>query len=141
MVKIHLFRDQFETSPKNLEYVKILAEYVTMVHAPYFLQSPLVILAPRQDREFWVVIMKYQTCFDEGDIQYEMLESVLRIMQMNHLWYFTEELVIFGLFNDEKSKAMTESLSLNPRPRHFKPGTLTSNIYQSNENYSIGDCE
>ena len=67
-----------------------------------------------------------------------MVESVLRIMQMNQLWYLTEELVIFiALLNHEERKAMAESLLLNPRPRHFKPNRLTSNFYQSNENYSM----
>ena len=73
MVKIHLFRDQFETDPKNLEEVKILAEYVALVQGPYF----LAISAPRQDKDFWLdIIMKYQTCFDEGDIQYEICSSL-----------------------------------------------------------------
>ena len=55
-----------------------------------------------------------------------MLEAVLRIMQMNHLWYLTEELVIFALFDDNlddgKRKSMAHNLLSTPRPIQLKPG-------------------
>ena len=126
LLKIYLFRHEFETEPEQLEHVKILAEYVALVHTPYFLKSPLAVSAPRQDRDFWVDIHKYQACFNPGDVEYAMLESVLRIMQINHLWYLTEELVIFALFDDnltdDERKSIAHNLLSSPRPRSFKTG-------------------
>ena len=126
LLKIYLYLDQYQIDPEQIEHVKILAEYVALVHAPYFLQSPLAVSAPRQDRDFWVDIHNYQKCFKEGDVEYDMLEAVLRIMQMNHLWYLTEELVIFALFDDNlddgERKSMAHNLLSTPRPIQFKPG-------------------
>ena len=126
LLKIFLYRDQFPIDVEQIEHVEILAEYVALIHAPYFLQSPLAVSAPRQDRDFWVDIKEYQKCFDKDDIQHAMLESVLRIMQLNHLWYLTEELVVFSLFDDcltdDERKAMANKLLSSFRPEHFKPG-------------------
>lgn len=45
---------------------------------------------------------------------------------LNHLWYLTQELVIFGLFDDalpqEERQAMAEKLLVSPRPDNFEPG-------------------
>ena len=122
----NLFVSRPVSDPEQIEDVKILAEYVALIHAPYFLQSPLAVSAPRQDRDFWIDIHNYKKCFKEGDVEYDMLEAVLRIMQMNHLWYLTEELVIFALFDDNlddgERKSMAHNLLSTPRPIQFKPG-------------------
>ena len=137
LLKIYLYCDQFQflTDPEKIEHVKILAEYVALVHAPYFLQSPLAVSAPRQDRDFWVDIHNYQKCYKEGDVQYDMLEAVLCIMQLNHLWYLTQELVIFALFDnnlgDDERKSMAHNLLSTPRPRRFKPGEIKLMSIQS----------
>ena len=120
LLKIYLYRDQFEEDGEKIRHVEIIAEYVALVHAPYFLQSPLAVPAPCQDRDFWVDLHKYQACFVEGDVQHAMLESVLHIMKLNHLWYLTEELVLFGLFDDsladEERKSMAQKLQSFPQP-------------------------
>ena len=54
--------------------IKIVAEYIALLHVPYFLKSPLAISAPRQDRNFWVVLQAYKS--------------------------LTEEVVCFGLFDE-----------------------------------------
>ena len=58
-------------------------------------------------------------------MQYVMLAAVQESV-MNHLWYLTEELVVFGLFDcnlaDEERKEMAIKLLASPRPRQFPPG-------------------
>ena len=125
LLKIFLYKTQFETVAENISHVNVLAEYIALLHAPYFLKSPLAISAPRQDRDFWVDVRTYQECFQEGEMQYVMLAAV-RESVMNHLWYLTEELVVFGLFDcnlaDEERKEMAIKLLASPRPRQFPPG-------------------
>ena len=124
-MKIYLYLDQYQIDPEQIEDVKILAEYVALIHAPYFLQSPLAVSAPRQDRDFWIDIHNYQKCFKEDDVEYDMLEAVRRIMQMNHLWYLTQELVILDMFDDNlddgERKSMAHNLLSTPCPIQFTP--------------------
>ena len=119
LLKIFLYQKQYKTSRENISHVKVLAEYVALLHAPYFLKSPLAVSAPRQDRDFWVDVRDYQKCFEENEVQYTMLNEVLKSV-LNHLWYLTEELVIFGLFDDnlgdEERKDMATKLLSSPHP-------------------------
>ena len=125
LLKIFLFHEQFQTSDENLSHVKVLAEYVALLHAPYFLKSPLAVSAPRQDRDFWVDIQNYQNCFDQDDIEFSMIDAV-RSSVMNHLWYVTEELVVFALFDenlsDDERSRMAAALLASPRPQIFTVG-------------------
>ena len=69
LLKIYLYRDQFHTDWEQIEHVKILAEYVALVHAPYCLQLPLAVSSPRQDLDFWVDIHNHQKCYKESDVE------------------------------------------------------------------------
>lgn len=57
--------------------------------------------------------------------QHGMIQAVQNSI-MNHLWYLTQELVVFGLFDDALSRgerqAMAEKLLSLPRPVTFPPG-------------------
>ena len=67
LLKIFLYNEQLEAgdiTPEELSDVEILAEYIALLHAPYFLQTPLAIAAPRIDRDFWVNVNNYQALFD-----------------------------------------------------------------------------
>ena len=135
LLKIYLYQEQYDTTPENIHHVAVLAEYVALLHAPYFLKAPLAISAPRQDRDFWVDVQCYQRCFSENDVQHEMLTAVLTSI-MNHLWYLSQELVIFALFDDNLSdddrKMMALKLLASARPTTFKPGKrYTICIYNS----------
>ena len=125
LLKIYLYQEQYPTAAENLAHVRVLAEYVALLHAPYFLKSPLAISAPRQDRDFWVDVQCYQNCFRPGDVEHEMLSAVRKSI-MNHLWYLTEELVILALFDenvdDDERKNIAESLLAVPRPATFSAG-------------------
>ena len=125
LIKICLYKKQFETSAENISQVEVLVEYIVLLHAPYFLQSPLAISAPRQDRDFWIDVREYQGCFKQGDMQYAMLTAVIERIRA-HLWYLTQELVVLALFDhnlaDEERRAMANKLFAIPRPPLFKSG-------------------
>ena len=100
LLKIFLYNEQIDADDITLEElfdVKILAEYIALLHAPYFLQTPLATAAPRMDRDFWVDVNNYQALFDVNVIEYDVLEAVKNSI-LHHLWYLTEQLVVIGLF-------------------------------------------
>ena len=125
LLKISLYRDQFVTDNQNIQDAMILAEYIALIHAPYFLKSPLAITAPRNDRDLWVDLIDYRKCFRVNMAQSCMIEAVQDSVK-NHLWYLTQELVIFGLFDDgldnAERKAMAAQLMRFPNTGNFEPG-------------------
>ena len=125
LLKICLYRDQFVTDQQNIIDAMILSEYIVLIHAPYFLKSPLAISAPRHDRDLWVDLQKYNQCFRAAMRQSSMIEAV-KVSVKNHLWYLTEDLVIFGLFDEGldsvERKAMATRLASLPNQGNFAPG-------------------
>ena len=128
LLKIFLYREQLDADDITYEElcdVEIFAEYVALLHAPYFLQTPLATAAPRIDREFWVNVNNYQALFNFNEIEYEVLEAVKNSILL-HLWYLTEQLVVFGLFDDElptnERKEMAKKLHSIRRPKNIHPG-------------------
>ena len=65
------------------------------------------------------------SCFDQNSIQAEMISAVQDNF-LTHLWYLSEELVIFGIFDknlsSDERKSMADQLLLQTRPPHFAPG-------------------
>ena len=98
ILKIPLFMHQSQLKLQENEEaeVKTLAEFILLVYAQYFLQTPLAIKAPGLDRDLWNDMHAYQACYPEDSMEQSIFlavkESILR-----HLWYLTEELVVFGL--------------------------------------------
>ena len=60
---------QFDTPLQNIRDIEILAEYVALFHAPYFLKTPLAASAPRIDRDLFNDIGLYKQCFDANSRQ------------------------------------------------------------------------
>ena len=125
LLKIYFYSAQFvELTPEQVSEVAIMAEYIALIHAPYFLKSPLAISAPRQDRDLWVDLLQYEKCFTDDSVQAEMITAVQENF-LTHLWYLTEELVVFGLFDsnlsDHERKSMANQLLLCPRADSFSP--------------------
>ena len=42
ILMIFLFQHQYDTACENIKQVDILAEYIVLLHMPYFLKCPLV---------------------------------------------------------------------------------------------------
>ena len=125
-LKITLLKQQFtDASPEDVFNVTVMAEYIALIHVPYFLKSPLSIAAPRQDRSFWIDIHEYRKCFAHGSLQQDMIDAVAKFVKM-HLWYLTEELVVFGLFDSElpadERRKMADKLLQTRRPPTFQIG-------------------
>ena len=77
--KIFIYREQLDAgtiSDKEKVDIEVLAEYIALLHVPYFLQCPLAIAAPRLDRDFWVDVCNYKTCFNETHLEYDMMAAV-----------------------------------------------------------------
>ena len=127
ILKISLFMHQSRLKLKENEEaeVKTLAEFIVLVYAQYFLQTPLAIKAPGLDRDLWNDMHAYQACYPKGSMEQSIFlavkESILR-----HLWYLTEELFVFGLFDNELSinerRKMANKLIVSPWPRIFTVG-------------------
>ena len=124
LLKICLFQDQFPTERQNIDDAMILVEYIALLHTPYFLKCPLAIPAPRNDRDFWVDLVEYKKCFRVKMRQSTMIEAIQKSV-LNHLWYLSEELVIFALFDDglnsDERCAMAAKLYQFPNTGNIQP--------------------
>ena len=124
LLKICLFRMQFDTPLKNIEDAQILAEYIALLHAPYLLKSPLASRAPRHDGDFFLDVCAYKQCFDVYSKQQLMIMAVQESIR-NHLWYLTDELVVFALFDKGLSEIERKSIAMKlvsfPRPNEIDP--------------------
>ena len=83
LLKIFLYQDQLLDTDvidaEELTEVECLAEYVALLHVPYFLQCPLAVIAPRLDRDFWEDVCNYKKCFSSNVLEYDMMEAVVQV--------------------------------------------------------------
>ena len=98
-----------------------MAEFSALIYVPYFLQSLLAIAAPMVDRNLWNDLHSYMACYSENTVQHKMIEAAKESLFV-HFWYLTEELLVFGLFNNELSnderRDMAKTL-FNIQTRYF----------------------
>ena len=108
-----------------------------IIHIPYFLKATS---APRQDRDLWLDLLMYKGCFEEGNVQCQMVTAIQDNFR-SHLWYLTEELVIFGLFDIhipiEERRAMALKLSGSRKPPQFLPGKPKFHPHLLTENVQL----
>ena len=76
LLKICLYQMQFDTPLKNIQDAMILAEYIILLHASYFLRCPLAAAAPRLDRDFFNDVGLYKQCYGATSRQHIMLNRV-----------------------------------------------------------------
>ena len=86
LLQICLYQNQFITYNQNIQDVMILPEYIGLIHAPYFLKSPLAIIPPRNASDLWVDLAAYRKCFHVTMRQSRMIKAIQEC-PMNHLWY------------------------------------------------------
>ena len=77
--------------------VERMAKFIALFHGPLFLQASLAAAFPRLDLQLWKHMEAYE--LKEPAVAKATKHSVLR-----HLWYLTQELAIFGLFDIEVSE-------------------------------------
>ncbi len=96
-----------------------MAKFIAVYYAPWFLQARSACRAPQLDIDLWKDMYEFQNV--DREIAREVRKSLMR-----HLWYLTEELVIFAFFDrnlDNVTKQqMARVLRGIPRPATFPPG-------------------
>ena len=106
-------------TPNMLAGLDRMAQFAAIFYAPWFLQARLAPPAPRLDLQLWQDMCEYHIIDDT--VAGEVKRSILR-----HLWYLSEPLVIFELFDEQLDgrtrAAIAASLDATPRPAVFLPG-------------------
>ena len=106
-------------TPNMLVNLKQMALYISLFHGPWFLQARVAAIAPRLDLELWNHMKVFH------DINGGIADAVIHSLE-RHLWYLTEELVVFGLFDSDLDpdvkEAMANALLRTPKPNRFEPG-------------------
>lgn len=118
-IKIELLSERFSMTDEESRNVKRMANFIALFHTRPFLQSRLASMAPAVDLKYLSLMNLYKKT--EENVAAVAIHSVL-----NHLWYLTEELVIFSLFDDDLPanlrQGMIDKLLSFPRPKSIQPG-------------------
>ena len=101
----------FELDGDAAEETEAMAEFISLLWAPYFLQSRLASAAPRLDRDLWVDLQQYKACFLEDSMQAAMVEAAMTSL-LRHSWYLTQELVVFALWDSSISNAEKRAIAM-----------------------------
>jgi muconolactone delta-isomerase len=102
---------------KEAESVRRMSTFIAVFHSAAFLRSRLCSIAPAQDLKY-LSLMKFYLTEDESAAKIAIKSIML------HLWYITEELVIFAIFDKELADEVRENIVRKPlstnRPLHFE---------------------
>ena len=116
-LKMQLLSEKFEMTTKEAESVRRMSTFIAVFHSAAFLRSRLCSIAPAQDLKY-LSLMKFYLTEDESAAKIAIKSIML------HLWYITEELVIFAIFDkelaDEVRENMVRKLLSTNRPLHFE---------------------
>lgn len=122
-LKIQLFSNRFEMSNEVLRGVKRMADFIAIYYTKAFLESRLASKTPAGDLKFLHQMNLYRT--QDASAAAICVKSIL-----NHLWYLTEELVVFAIFDTDLPatvrKAMVLKLLSIHRPKTFAPKNRSS---------------
>jgi hypothetical protein len=118
-IKIQLMSERFEMTEEETRNVHKMANFIALFHTRPFIQSRLASLAPAVDLRY----LSQMIWFKKKD---ETVGNVAIKSICNHLWYLTEELVVFSFFDESLPNALRESmvkqlLTFN-RSKDFPPG-------------------
>ena len=117
--------NKFFLTQREEQCVLALAEYTVLFFVPHYLQARFASAAPRLDRDLWVSLKRYEVLHALGSKQRILTAAALQSVK-RHLWYLTEELVIFCLFDEELGEAerrlVADQLLQSQYPPHFATG-------------------
>lgn len=96
-----------------------MANFIALFHAKAFLLSRISVIAPKVYHQYIADMQWYRDT--------DKITSDAAIQSCNrHLWYLTEELVIFAMFDDEMSPIERSDMALKlydtQRSEEIKPG-------------------
>ena len=103
-----------------------LAQFVVLIHGPYYLQTPLAIAAPRLDRKLWQDLVSYEALYPARRSNQYKIASAAKLSLSRHLLYLSEQNVVFGIFDRDLSnaerQAMATKLANTPKPLQWTTG-------------------
>ena len=106
-------------SDEKAKNVKTMATFIGLFHSKAFLQSRLATISPALDLKYLSMMSLYKK---ENDIAATAAIKAI----LNHLWYLTEELVVFSIFDRELADSLRQSLVVKllsiPHSKRFFPG-------------------
>ncbi len=114
------FPDGFITD-NQLRGIKQMAEFIAVFYGHWFLQARIPAIAPRVNLKLWDDMCMY---FELPGC--DVLAEAVKISILRHLWYLTEQFVVFSLFdtdtdNNLKARIATKLNGIQ-RPANFTMG-------------------
>ena len=97
-LKIGLFSDQFQLTPKQKSAVKAINQFVIKCYIKLWFLSRIAVCAPRVDLAL-LKMLAAEECY----------HPVLRKLK-NHLWYLSEELIALSLFDPDVSISQKQQI-------------------------------
>ena len=113
------FQDVLEYDADTVAGLRRFVVFNVLFYVPHFLSAGVGADAPFNDLQFYKKLCKFRA------IDAELADTALNVLR-RHLWYLTEEIVIFSLFSnrltdDEKSRIAAKLLTF-PVPENLPLG-------------------
>lgn len=102
-LKMELMSERFQMSAHETRNVHQMAIFIALFHARPFLQSRLASISPAID-------LKHLSQMNSYKKKDEKVANVAIKSISNHLWYLTEELVIFSVFDETLPNALRQGM-------------------------------
>ncbi|KZS19689.1 Uncharacterized protein APZ42_013858 [Daphnia magna] len=113
-----LFSKRFAMPSTELSGVKRMADFIALYYTHAFLRSRLSTCSPADDMQFLSLMNLYR-------IQDPSASDICVKSILLHLWYLTEELVVFAIFDTDLQDSLRQQMVLKllsfKRPKIFKP--------------------
>lgn len=98
-----------------------MAHFISLFHSEAFLRCRLSSISPAQDLRYLRLMQYYRE--EDRDVADAAIKSIL-----NHLWYVTQEVVVFFLFDSELPadlrRDIAQKLMSFPRLKNLVSGKL-----------------
>lgn len=93
-LKICLLQSQFKMTAKDKPALQDICLFIAMAYVKPWLECNLAVKAPNQDLCFLKTLKNYETID-------QVISKAALTKFSQHLWYLSEEIVLFSLFDDE----------------------------------------
>ncbi|KZS16493.1 Uncharacterized protein APZ42_017770 [Daphnia magna] len=117
-LKMQLLSQRFNMTDDEDDKVKRMSTFIAIFHSRAFLRSRLSSIAPSMDLKYLTDMNIYAK--EDADAAVVAIKSVL-----NHLWYLTEEAVVFAIFDKDLPvtlrQEMVKKLFSMLQPQRFLP--------------------
>ena len=118
-LKIELMSEHFQLDQTERKQSKRMAHFISLFHSEAFLRCRLSSILPAQDLRY----LRLMQCYREKDR--DVADAAIKSI-LNHLWYVTQEMVVFSLFDFELPadlrRDIAQKLMSFPRLKNFVSG-------------------